>query len=319
MTSDTVVIGGGLIGCSIAWRLAQRARSVHLFESHQAGRAASWAAAGMLAPLIEAHHEDFLDIARASISLYPRFVGELEALSGIDCDLYIEDELGSVDNRRLTEAVSMAARAAGAQVEEGAPVVELLRHEGATTGVRLAGGRIIESPEVILCAGAWSGNVQGLPRRLPVFPVRGQMLAFKTQRRLLPNVLITESCYLVPRSDGRLLVGATVENVGFDSSTTDEGIAHLRDAAISVLPELADAPVLATWAGLRPGTPDELPILGDDPDEAGLYYATGHYRNGILLAPVTAEIICDLVTTGGTKYAIEAFAPDRFDDRASQD
>ncbi|MFP3947975.1 MAG: FAD-dependent oxidoreductase, partial [Longimicrobiales bacterium] len=165
-------------------------------------------------------------------------------------------------------------------------------------------------------AGAWSGDIEGLPRPLPVRPVRGQMLSLDMDdlgSRPLSTVVETRRAYLIPRRGGPLVVGSTMEEVGFTAETTKNAIDELLDAATSALPVLQGRPPTETWAGLRPGTPDDHPVLGEDPEMDGLYYATGHFRNGILLAPVTAAALAALIVGEGTPPVdLVPFRPDRF-------
>ena len=305
------VIGGGIIGCSIAWRLAQRGVAVTLIEKHEPGTKASWAAAGMLLPILQ-DDSPLRNHAAASFTEYPDFVNELRAATGIDAELNVEGaHSGSVDNRKLTAAVAQAARNAGADflLEMAARNVEC--PQGTFQRVELADGSFVHADAVVIAAGAWSGEILGLPLRLPVVPVRGQMLAVEQAQPKIEHIIEAERCYLVPRGN-RVLVGATVEHVGFDESTTDEAINELMMAARELAPQLADSRVIETWAGLRPGTPDDLPILGSDPHVEGVYYATGHFRNGILLAPLTARVISELIIDGTSSIDVTDFSVARF-------
>jgi len=221
-----------------------------------------------------------------------------------------------VNTRVLGEAAWRAAEGAGTRVRTAAPAQaievrgpEQRRH---VTGVTLDDGTIMHTPLAVIAAGAWSGRLAGLPRPLPVEPVRGQMFAVDPASPLFEHVIEAPGCYLIPRESGRLLVGATSEHVGFQPGPVPASIAALLQAAVRVAPAIARLPIAETWAGFRPGTPDELPILGADPDVRGLLYATGHYRNGVLLAPVTGEIMAGLVTAGSTPFPIEAFRVERF-------
>lgn len=356
-----IVAGGGLIGCSVAWRLAQRGAQVCVIESSQPGQQSSRAAAGMLAPLIEGHHDALRVLAMRSIAQFPEFVAELHDASGIDAELQLggkidvafnEEEAailrhrygatlppsvrevpvgelrglispeathaiisendGSVDNRKLSRAAWLAGTNAGVEYHVGTSVREVICARGAFEAVTLSTGERINGDALVVCSGAWSSSLRGLPLSLPVFPVRGQIVALERVPRLLKQLIMTTQCYIVPRSDGRILVGSTMERVGFDPRTTAQGIAGLLNAALRVLPGLADAAVVETWAGLRPGTADDLPIFGVDPRAPGVFYATGHYRNGILLAPVTAEFITECVLDGKTSVDIAPFSVRRF-------
>ena len=226
--------------------------------------------------------------------------------------LLLESE-GQVDNRLLGPAVAAAAEAEGARIRTGRRVRGLRIDGGSVAGVVLEDGTGVDAPRVVVAAGAWSGGLEDLPRPLPVRPVRGQMLALDPPPPGLSTVVDSSRAYLIPRRNGPLVVGSTMEEAGFHPETTVEGVATLLEAAVEAAPRLAEASLLETWAGLRPGTPDGLPILGSDPDLAGLFWATGHFRNGILLAPVTAACLTPLLTGEGTPpVALDAFRPDRF-------
>jgi glycine oxidase len=164
---------------------------------------------------------------------------------------------------------------------------------------------------VVIAAGAWSGRLRGLPRPLSVEPVRGQMLAFRWPANAAPAIVYGDRCYLLPRND-EMLVGATVEHVGFNSDVDPRSLAELQRRAALVYPALAKAEPLRTWAGLRPGTPDGLPIIGPEPRLQGLWYATGHGRNGILLAGITGEIIARGIAGEAADIDLQAFRPGRF-------
>jgi len=224
-----------------------------------------------------------------------------------------------VNNRLLAQALVASATAAGATFRSGRPVASIIERDGRVTGVKLASGESVLAEHVVLAAGAWTGDIAGQRHRVPVRPIRGQMFAVNARNAtarepVLEHVLLTHGCYIVPRDDGRLLVGATVEDVGFRDGPTPRGLSGLMQSATRVLPVLADLPVVETWAGFRPGTPDGLPVIGADPLVQGLYYATGHFRNGILLAPATAACIADLVTGVTPAISLDPFSVMRFHD-----
>lgn len=203
--------------------------------------------------------------------------------------LHIPDDR-QVDPLPLMAAAAEAlARRPGVRVETGTAVRAIESAGGRVTGVAVEAGA--EADLVVLAAGAWSGGIAGLPRPLAVRPVKGQMAALRPAAMPIRHVVGGRGAYCVPRDDGRVVVGATVENAGFDERVDPAAVAALIRAAAAAVPALGDAAVESRWAGLRPGTADDLPILGPDPDLAGLLYATGHYRNGILLAPLTAEVV----------------------------
>jgi len=224
-----------------------------------------------------------------------------------------------VDNRKLAAALRIAAEAAGATIHEHRPVKEIVVQGGRAKGVALEDGSIAAADIVVLAAGAWSRGIGGLPpdRRPPVRPVKGQMLALQMDAAapLLNHVLWAPGAYLVPRRDGRLVIGGTVEERGFDETITAGGMLALLEAAWRAIPAIEELPVEEIWVGHRPGSRDDAPILGRGPLE-GLFYATGHHRNGILLAPVTADamarlILDDVVTPAIKPFGLERFLPAR--------
>lgn len=217
-----------------------------------------------------------------------------------------------VSSPGLVRAYAAAAAAAGARLVEGAEVTGLTRSGGRVTGVRTAAGEMAAGA-VVLAAGAWSGPLAregGL--RLPVEPVRGQILALDNLPGGPERIVWGGGAYLVPRRDGSVTVGATVERVGFDARVTAAGAASLLAAAPRLLPLLADATFRRAWAGLRPAAPDRLPVLGPAADVPGLFLATGHFRNGILLSAVTGELLADWILAGRAPWPQNPFAVERF-------
>jgi glycine oxidase len=218
-----------------------------------------------------------------------------------------------VNSERLAAAAGLAARRAGVRILEDTAVVAVVSDRGRVTGIRTARGRVA-APAVVDAAGAWAGEI-ALPRgalRPPVFPVRGQMLVLRAAPGVLPGPLYSADGYLVPRADGRILVGSTYEHAGFEKRVTLEAAARLLASARVVAPGLDDASVEGAYAGLRPGTIDHLPIVGCASDLPGLVHAAGLYRSGILLAPLVADAVADLLQQGRTRLPIASFHPDRF-------
>jgi glycine oxidase len=364
------IVGGGIIGLSIGWMLARRGADVTVFDKGAAGREASWAAAGMLAPQVEAEpgEEWFLQFLLKSRALWQGFAEELEAASGIAVDYRGEGTLvvaldhddaerlrfqydfqchlgldlkwlsgrearalephlspsvvagvysqldHQVDNRKVMAALTRAFGAAGGTLREHAAVEAIRIEDGRVKGLRLEAGSF-EAEQVVVAAGAWSRGIEGLPEaaRPPVRPVKGQMLALRMEKDapLLRHVVWGPAIYLIPRRDGTLLLGATVEEMGFDTGLTAGGQLDLLRAAWETLPGIYDLPVIETWAGLRPGSRDDAPILGPS-GVKGLTLATGHHRNGILLAPITAMTIARYVASGELAQEIEPFSIRRF-------
>ena len=369
------IIGGGVIGLGIGWQLAKAGAAVTIYEREEVGRAASWAAAGMLAPLAEAHSEEpgLLKLGCESLDRYPQWTAELAAdaemsigyrvegtlIVGLEPDdthqlrhLYeaqqhlrldvdwltgreardIESALSprvtaaihcasdyQVDNRRMVTALQRAYQACGGVLHEKSAIERIVIKNGIATGVQVHGG-FQKADIVILSAGCWSAQIEGIPDEVmpPVRPVKGQMLALQMEEGITINSVIRTvrarypvSVYLVPKADGRLIVGATSEEMGFDTRLTAGGVFELLRGAWEAVPGIYELPMLETWTGLRPGSRDNAPILGRTPIE-NLIYATGHYRNGILLTPITAYEIAKLILTDETSETIAPFQLDRF-------
>ena len=370
-----LIIGGGVIGLGIGWQLVKAGASVTIYERGEAGRAASWAAAGMLAPLAEAHTEEsaLLQLGCKSLARYPQWVDALASdaemsigyraegtlIIGLEPDdthqlrhLYTaQQNLGldvewlsgreareiepvlsprvtaaihcatdyQVDNRQMVTALQHAYQICGGVLHENSTIEKIVIENGTATGVQTQDG-FQAADMLILAAGCWSAQVDGLPDAIvpPVRPVKGQMLALQMEAGIALNAVIRTvraryptSVYLVPRDDGRLIVGATSEEMGFDTRLTSGGVFELLRGAWEAVPGTYELPLLETWAGLRPGSRDNAPILGKTPIN-NLIYATGHYRNGILLTPITAYEIAKLILTGETSEIIAPFQLNRF-------
>jgi len=364
--ADVIIVGGGIIGCSIAYRLAQEKLSVIVIERDRVGGEASGAAAGILGPQAEADSPDpFLDLCLASRSLYPSLAEELRSETGIDIEyltdglLYLaftdedEHELEAryrwqsscglrverlsareareieprlspevrwalrfpddhqVNNVKLTAALARGAIGRGARFLIGRPATKLVVENGRAVGVETPEERL-SAAQVVNAAGSWSGQIDCSPApQPPVSPVRGQMIAIETPQPVLRHVVYSSSCYLVPRIDGRLLIGSTMEHVGYNKKVTVEGIGGLLRGALEIIPSLNSYAFKEAWAGLRPYAPDKLPILGES-QLPGLIIATAHFRNGILLTPITGQLIADLIISGKTSTPLERFSPNRF-------
>jgi glycine oxidase len=368
-TLDVVIIGGGVIGVSIAFELASAKLRVAVLDRQQPGREASWAAAGMLSPAPDSSRDlPLVPLGRTSLKLYPEFVASLEEASGesaghrsegtleifpapcgdaardrriaqcrllglhvepvsIDTAREREPSIGpaasaavwfpeeaTVEPRSLMNAALAAAQRRGVEFRSDSRVTGLVREGHRCTGA-IAGGEVISAGHVVVAAGCFSGEIapgdEWFAPYVPTRPVRGQMMALRPECAGLRRVLRSEMGYLVPRRDGRIVAGSTSEQVGFERRVTPAGMRKIFDAALELCPGLAGAEVLETWSGLRPGTPDDLPILGPT-DIDGLLIATGHYRNGILLAPVTAKLVRGWITGGYGELDTAAYSPLRF-------
>jgi glycine oxidase len=371
-----IIIGGGISGLAIGWRLAQTGQDVTIVERGEAGQEATWAAAGMLAPQIEAEYgeEPLIPLALASRDMWSDFADELLTETGVDVDyrshgtilvaldrddqeeldhrydfltrngLTIEKLSGyevrkmephlaravsgaifspldhQVDNRKVAAALRAAFLKAGGYLREHTEVEKVLLAGDQITGV-CAGGEILAADHVVLAAGVWSRNLPGLPElaRPPVRPLKGQMIAIQMPdgAPLIDHVIwgpgnsIVPCIYLAPKADGRLIIGATVEEMGFDTQMTAGGMFELLRSAWEVLPAIYDQPIVESWAGLRPASRDDAPILGPAGIE-GLVMATGHHRNGILLAPVTASEVTRYIADGNVSELMQPFLLSRF-------
>jgi len=318
--TNAIVVGAGIIGCAIARELAVRGVGCIVFDPRPVAGGATRASAGMLAPYVEAHERGpLLDLAVASLALYDDWIAAVHRESAIAVEYRRIGTLETAANRavsehgyvaaeRLAHALAAAARRHGAQFIRAR--VERIAHDGAALTVRTA-TESLDASHVVVAAGAWSGAIAGI-RIPPLRPVRGQLLELAWKGAPLSTIIWGPRCYVVPRLDGTVLVGATVEEAGFDERVTAQGIHSLLDAVCDLLPAARDATFLGARAGLRPATPDELPVIGPDPATPGLIHASGHYRNGVLLAPVTAKIVADLIIDGRTDIPLDAFRPDRF-------
>jgi glycine oxidase len=216
----------------------------------------------------------------------------------------------SVDNRALTSAVLDAAQHSGAEVFPGHGAKAIWREGDRCRGLILQNEKL-EAKWTIIAAGSFSAAIEGVAVYAPVRPAKGQMVALRAEDLEIERVLWSEHIYLVPRNDGRILAGATVEYVGFDKRTTAGGVEKILSAAIELAPRLANARIEETWAGLRPDSPDHLPILGPA-DLDGLLMATGHFRSGILLTPITARLIREWITEQKVSMDWDRFSPMRF-------
>jgi glycine oxidase len=219
---------------------------------------------------------------------------------------------GALEAVPYVEGALALARKRGATVRSGVPVETVVVEGGRARGVKLKDGAMLEADVVLVAAGAWSAQVPGARvREGVVFPVRGQIVELDGPPGLLPRVTFFGRAYAIPRFDGKLVIGSTMEPVGFDKRTTEEGIARVRATAEHAIPALKSLPFVRAWAGLRPGTKDGLPLLGES-DVQGLLLSTGHFRNGVLLAAESARLIADLVDGKKPGFDLSPFAPQRF-------
>lgn len=367
-----IVIGGGIIGMSMGWKLARRGCEVTVIERNNVGGSATWAAAGMLAPYAEVSFEEeaLLELGQASLNLYPQFLSELaedvdtvpeifysgSLIAGIDRDdtekirrlfafkekLDFEAEMITgtqareiepllspravsamwlpqdkhIDNRALVLALKQAFLKHGGTLLEQTEVTSVEfgenRHQVQTSNDRL------EATDIISAAGAWSNSLPGLPDelRIPVRPVKGQIITLQmTEEVELKHMIRTPRVYLCPKEDGTLRIGATSEEKGFNTDPTAGGMKDLLENAWEALPSIYDLPVTEFFGSLRPASPDHYPMIGKT-DQQGFFYAAGFYRHGILLAPITAYHLSDIILNDEISDLIKPFEPMRFADLA---
>ncbi|UCC71294.1 MAG: glycine oxidase ThiO [Gemmatimonadota bacterium] len=246
--------------------------------------------------------------------LEPGAAAKLQPGVGVGAVSYLWfPEEGQLDSQRLAAALGDAIARTGIRLISGNGVAEIVSSGGQVTGVVMADGRTLEAERVVLAAGAWSGTIGGLPRELPVRPVRGQIARFPSKTLALrPIVASHAGRYLVPRADGTVLAGSTMEDVGFDRAITEAGLQVIHESVSQLLPGMARLKPIEHWAGLRPISADSSPIIGPDPELDGLVYATGYGRDGIVLGPLAGAIVAELVLTGASRHDWRPFRADRF-------
>jgi glycine oxidase len=343
--ADIIVVGAGIIGCAVGYELARRGASVQIVDDRPAGMGATQASAGVLAPYIEARHGGpLLELTTRSLDMFEAFAAGVAADSGLPvafhrtgtldvalqpeslrqfcatASLLTHDAMGGLLLRmhafvaagELTRALVAGASRHGARLIEGERVHAISRSDR-DLAVHTS-RRALVGNGVVIAAGSWAGQIaiEGTTARVPVKPIRGQLLQLGWSGSPLRRVTWGERCYIVPWQDGTVLVGATVEDAGFDERTTLAGVRDLIEAACELVPQSWTASLKAAKVGLRPGTPDDLPIIGRSSVLPTLVYATGHYRNGVLLSPLTAKLVADAVLDDVVDPMLEWTSPRRF-------
>lgn len=367
MQPDVIVVGGGLMGCCVAYRLAKDGARVQVLERSVPGAEASSAAAGILGPTVESFADAFaLQLGRRSRELHAVLADELDELFGVDvgfrrCGVvkvaFKDEELAELDEqasalgvhgvrcerwtpkdlsneepscnpealgalsiaedaqvqpKKLLSAVALGAEREGVNFRSGSTVRGVLTEGGRVRGVQL-GKDVIEAERVVVAAGSWTTLIPGLPfDSETIYPVRGQMIATQTRPPIFRRIVFGAGGYVVTRPDGHVLCGSTMERVGFERGITLGGMADVIDRAVRIAPALRAAPIEEHWSSFRPGTPDGLPLVGETRIQ-GLFLASGHYRNGILLAPLTAELIAEAMAGKIPSRSAEALSPHRFE------
>lgn len=347
---DVIIVGGGVIGSSIAYELSLRGISSLVLERDEIASEASSAAAGMLAAQAEFIEEaPLFELALKSRAMFPLLVEKLKEHTGMDIGyvnqgilriaknekdvlryqeqakhhhylglsadwltkkqtleleplltpsvegaLFIEDD-AQVISSQLTVAYAKAAVTLGAQVHKYSEVQELLYDHGKIRGVRVQNENIF-CEKVVIASSIWSTRLlQSIGYNLPLISVKGECIAVRHTHSMIRRTIYSDGCYLVPKANGELIVGATVKPRVMNKSVTLGGLSSLIQAAEQLVPSIRESEMITAWSGLRPITPTGLPYIGEHPEIGGLFIATGHYRNGILLSPVTGVMIADLI------------------------
>ena len=367
-----LIIGGGIIGLSIAWRLIGIGKKVIIIDKKNLGKEASWAAAGMLSGRLDLKpcEKKLLPIFEKSHLAWPKFAEELENKSGksigykkegtlrVVCDLHEEKKLKNnydflknnkvnitwlsgdkirdkepyvsnnvlsgffspddhhVNNRYILDALItiLKKNKNNCIFKENTEVEKIITNKNQVIGVK-TNNEIIKTKEIIVCSGAWTSKIKNIEiKEVPIRPVKGQMVCLKVPKNisLLKHILWRENVYLVPRNNSDLIIGATEEEMGYDKSLTVGGIYNLLKVAREVLPAIEDLSIVESWSGLRPTSRDDAPIIGPSKKLKGLIYATGHHKNGILLAPLTSSVIKNYYLNGNIGNDFNNFEPGRF-------
>ena len=322
-----LIVGGGAIGLLSALTLAKSGQAVTLLEMGEAGRESSWAGGGIVSPLYPWRYSAAVTaLAHWSQDFYPVFGQQLLSETGVDPEVHVtglywldlDDEVEALAwaerEGRLLRSVDIAeayrqvpvlgegfSRAIhmpsmpNVELREHCPVTGFIQEGGQVRGVTTAEGEI-RAERVVLAAGAWSGELlRTLGLALPVEPVKGQMSLYKCAEDFLSSMVLAKGRYAIPRRDGHILIGSTLEYAGFDKTPTDTALESLKASAEALLPALKGAEVVGHWAGLRPGSPEGVPFIGELPSHPGLWLNCGHFRNGLVLAPASCQLLADLM------------------------
>jgi len=298
--TDILIVGAGIAGLLTARELALAGARVTILERNEfPGRESSWAGGGILSPLYPWRYPDSVTrLSRWSQRIYPELCAELRDATGIDpqclrSGLFIHapkelteahefPDIAQVRNPRLVKSLLADLERRGVRIHAGTPV-EHLEASTESRPVLIAGGR------------RWHRLLESLQPAPRIRPVRGQMLLFRTRPGLIRHMMLEENRYIIPRKDGRVLFGSTLEETGFEKQTTQAARRELHKIAVSRFPILADFPIEAHWAGLRPGSPGGIPYIGRHPGQEHLFINAGHYRNGVVLGPASARLVAELV------------------------
>jgi len=321
--------GGGILSPLYPWRypdavsdLAQYSQRVYpaLVKtlSEESGVDAQWTQNGLLMPASDENAQAMAWSKKYGVDMQLVEGTELSQIAPeLSAELSQSDaiwlpQVAQLRNPRFAKALRGSIDKLGVTVLTGTVVKEISLHAGIVDGVVTEAGQHIAADQVVLAGGAWSANLlEGLGIELPVMPVRGQMLLYKTEPNTVKRIILNKDRYVIPRRDGRVLIGSTLEHTGFDKQTTDSARMELEAEAQRIVPALADFPIEAHWAGLRPGSPDGVPFIGACPNAKGLFLNTGHYRNGVILGPASAATLASMILKKDFELQTDAYMPEQ--------
>lgn len=326
--NQIVIVGGGLIGLLSAWYLSRAKQRVVVIDRSRPGFESSWAGAGVLSPLYPDRYPAISGLVKYSQEEYPPLAHELTRTTGINpelqmCKLLVLDEdrdsqakkgtypSAHIRSPRLLQALKRTLAIKGVEFIDNCEMTAVEAKNGRLAGLRTNNG-LLRTRRCIVAAGAWAGKLlETTGLALPIIPIKGQLIVFKSVPGLVPDVVVRDYKYIVERKDGCTLVGSTLENTGFNKDITKPAFQELYKAAVDFFPAIADYPVEHHWAGLRPGSPDDCPFIATHPDIRGLVVCAGHYRNGFATGPASARLAVDLLQNGSPNLDPTPFRLDR--------
>lgn len=357
--TNTLIIGGGIIGMMTAWKLQQSGHHVTLLEKGRTGRESTWAGGGIVSPLYPwRYHQAISTLAGYGQQHYPELCEELLQIAEVDPQYtrsglliiapeeqqaaldwaqqfhpalsiepadrlrQIEPAMQAIDtagiwmpgiaqvrNPRIARALTELMPKLGIEVITDTPV-DRFQSDGRQVSAVLSGGKAFSADHYVVCSGAWTGDLlEQTGLKLPVHPVKGQMILFRAKPGDIQRIVLEEDRYIIPRRDGRVLFGSTVEHSGFDKAISDDARDELHAIAVERFPALKDCEIEHHWAGLRPGSPDGIPVIGQHPDLENLFINAGQFRNGVVLAPGSCELVARLINGESSELDNPVFAP----------
>ena len=341
LNMDILIVGGGVIGLGSAFELARQGATVTVLERGVCGGESSWAGGGILSPLLPWDYSSAVtDLTQLSCRLFPEWVGRIANMSGIDPEYRVSGlrvlppfdaeravewcaghgmqlerdgdglwlpEIAQVRNPRLIKSLRLALARMGVRIVEGVEVTGIVSSEDRVARLETTAGSFA-AERYVVAAGAWSKKLLGKQGvQIDIKPVRGQMLLYRAQPGMLQHIILQNGTYLIPRDDGHILVGSTLEDVGFDKATTGEARVALHARALGMLPQLAQAEFIKHWAGLRPAAPDNIPTIARHPQLENLFLNSGHFRYGVTMAPASAQILANRIFSREQPFDVSSY------------